>query len=330
MKTGLTSKEQILSILEANGANFTSGEEMAGKLFITRAAVWKGIRALKKEGYEIEAVTNRGYRLVKNAPSLTAADIKQYLTTRRELELFVYDEVGSTNDLALQYAKEHPGREALFVAARQTNGRGRRGRSFFSPKDTGLYMSFLIYPHVSFEEASTYTSLTAVALSEAIETALNIKTGIKWVNDIFYNDRKVAGILTEGIASMEDHSLSHVVIGAGINVYNPYEGFPGEIRDIAGFLLDTPAKENERAKLAASFADRLIERLEMPAGSFVDQYVERSILIGKYVRVENFVKGSKPKYAKVTGIDGECRLLVEYEDGRTEALSSGEVSVRKY
>ena len=326
----MTTKESILQILEKNGAVFTSGEEMAEELFVTRAAVWKGIRALKKEGYPIEAVTNRGYRLVKNAPLLTASDIKKYLTTDRDFDLFVYEEVGSTNDLALEYAKTNPGREALFIAARQTNGRGRRGRNFFSPKDTGLYMSFLIYPHVSFEEASLYTSLTSVALSEAIETSMGIKTGIKWVNDIFYNDRKVAGILTEGIASMEDHSLSHVVIGAGINVYDPYEGFPGEIKDIAGFLLESPTEKNERARLAASFADRLFERLSMPAGSFVDEYVNRSILIGKYVRVENFVKDQKQKYAKVLGIDRECRLLVEYDDGKKEALSSGEVSVKRY
>lgn len=326
----MSTKEKILEILKQAGANYTSGEKMAESLYVSRMAIWKGIRSLKKEGYPIEAVTNRGYRLLKDAPALYEKEIRNYLTTGRKFDLFVYDEVESTNDLALEYARKHPGREALFIAARQTKGRGRRGRSFFSPKDTGLYMSFLIYPHVSFEEAALFTSLTAVALSEAIESSLGIKTGIKWVNDIYYNDRKVAGILTEGIASVEDQSLSHVVIGAGINVYDPYEGFPGEIKDIAGYLLEASSGVNERAKLAAAFADRLFERLDMPAGSFTEEYVNRSILIGKYVRVENFVKDQKQKYAKVLGIDGECRLLVEYDDGRREALLNGEVSVRKY
>ena len=325
----MATKDEILKILEKNGSTFTSGEEMASTLYLTRAAVWKGIKALEKAGHKIEAVTNKGYRLVRNAPAVDVNELRALIDTDREFDIFTFDETESTNDSALEYARKNPGREAVFIADRQTKGRGRRGREFYSPKDTGLYMSFLIYPKVSFEEAASFTCLTAVALCEAIKEALNVDTGIKWVNDIFLGDKKVAGILTEGIASVEDRKFSHAVIGAGINIYDPYEGFPGTLKKTAGFLLKESTGENVRLKLAAAFINRLFERLSEPALSFCGDYRKLSILTGKYVRVENFT-GEKPKYALVTGIDDNCRLLVRYEDGREEALSSGEVSVKKY
>ncbi len=326
----MSTKEEILAILKKNGTRFTSGQEMASSLYMTRAAVWKGIKALEKEGYPIEAVTNRGYRLREGVAGLDAASIESLIGTDRPIEIFAYDEVGSTNDEALSFARSNPGKEAVFIAGRQTNGRGRRGREFYSPKGTGLYMTFLIYPHKSFEEAAGYTCLTAVALSEAIESSLGVKTGIKWVNDLYLEGKKVAGILTEGIASMEDQSLSHVVIGAGINIYDPYEGFPGKIKDVAGFLLKEPIDGDPRVMLAAAFIDRFFERLSEDKEAFIDEYIERSILTGSYVRVETFAENVRPRYAKVLGIDRECRLLVEYEDGKQEALSNGEVSVKKY
>ena len=327
----MTTKSQILQILKESGTAYISGEAIAKKLFVTRASVWKGIKALEKEGYEIEAVTNRGYRLKETAKPLDRATIEARLKGTKNLpELFLYDEVGSTNDEALNYAKEHPGREAIFVACRQTNGRGRRGREFYSPKDTGLYMSFLIYPKATFAEAALYTCMTAVALCKAIKSATNVDTQIKWVNDIFFDDKKIAGILTEGIASVEDMSLSHVVIGAGINIYDPYEGFPGKLKEIAGHLLNDRTDEYAREKLCADFVRELLSYVRGEHPDFVQEYRDLSMLIGKYVRVETFKEGAKNKYALVTGIDDNCGLQVRYEDGREETLSSGEVSVKKY
>ncbi len=327
----MKTKDEILNILKENGTAFISGEDIAKRLFVTRAAVWKGIKALEKEGHEIEAVTNRGYRLKAVQESIDAEKIVTYLaeTGANTPKLFIYDEVGSTNDEALKYAKEHPGEEAVFIAGRQTAGRGRRGREFYSPKDTGLYMSFLIYPKADFSEAALYTCMTAVALSKSIKSALGIDTKIKWVNDIFLEDKKVAGILTEGIASVEDMSLSHVVIGAGTNIYDPYEGFPGKLKDIAGFLL-TERQEGAREKLAAKFITELLSYVHGNHPDFVQEYRDLSMLIGKYVRVETFKENTKKKYALVTGIDDKCGLQVRYEDGHEETLSSGEVSVKKY
>ena len=327
----MTTKDQILQILKEAGTSYVSGEAIAQKLFVTRASVWKGIKALEKEGYEIEAVTNRGYRLKETVKPLDRTTIEARLKDTKNLpELFLYDEVGSTNDEALNYAKEHPGREAIFVACRQTNGRGRRGREFYSPKDTGLYMSFLIYPKATFAEAALYTCMTAVALCKAIKSATGIDTKIKWVNDIFLDDKKIAGILTEGIASVEDMSLSHVVIGAGINIYDPYEGFPTAIKNIAGYLLKDRTDPHTRENLCADFIRELLSYVRGGHPDFVQEYRDLSMLIGKYVRVETFKENVKNKYALVTGIDDSCGLIVRYDDGREETLSSGEVSVKKY
>ena len=327
----MKTKDEILNILKENGAAFISGEDIAKKLFVTRAAVWKGIKALEKDGHEIEAVTNRGYRLKEKQESIAADKIVERLAELTETapKLFIYDEVGSTNDEALAYAKEHPCEEAVFIAGRQTNGRGRRGREFYSPKDTGLYMSFLIYPKADFSEAALYTCMTAVALCKSIKAALGINTQIKWVNDIFLGDKKVSGILTEGIASVEDMSLSHVVIGAGVNVYDPYEGFPGKLKDIAGHLLND-RQTDAREKLCATFIAELLSYIKGDHPDFVQEYRVLSMLIGKYVRVETFKENAKAKYALVTGIDDNCGLMVRYDDGHEETLSSGEVSVKKY
>ena len=327
----MSSKEQILNILKESGATYISGEEIANRLFVTRAAVWKSIKALEKEGHKIEAVTNRGYRLKVDTKALDPNLIAGLLKKDKSIpEIFVYAETGSTNDEALNYAKEHPGKEAVFVAGKQTKGRGRRGREFYSPEDTGLYMSFLIYPKASFAEAALYTCMAAVALCNSIKRVTDIDTQIKWVNDIYLNDKKISGILTEGIASVEDMSLSHVVIGVGINVFNPYSGFPDAIKDIAGFLFNERTDTDVRERLCADYIRELLTYVRGGHPDFVQEYRDLSMLIGKYVRVETFKEGVKNKYALVTGIDDDCGLMVRYEDGREETLSSGEVSVKKY
>ncbi len=322
-----------------------SGQEMAEKLFLTRTAVWKAIKSLREEGHEIEAVTNKGYRLTGDIelPAEERIDgyIREYPGTAGKYEstladtlIRVYDSVESTNDVAAVFAKEDPGKEYIIIADAQTKGRGRRGRDFYSPAGTGIYISFLIYPHVSFDKAMNYTCMMAECVCRAIYRVTGIETGIKWVNDIYYKDRKVAGILTEGIASLEDGELSHVIIGAGINLYTPYEGFPADIEKRAGALLFEKTDDEIKDKLYAAIICEFLSCYRYPdKNPFVEDYISRSILVGKYVKMypSDGRKAAKDAgYAYVTGIDKDCRLLVRYEDGREEAISSGEVSVVKY
>lgn len=336
-------KDRVLDMLKASGSKYLSGQEMAEGLYVTRAAVWKAIKALQEEGYEIDAVNNRGYRLVEHdvlpdreriVEYILEQDRKHNMNVDGPVRIFVYDEVESTNDTAREYAQAHPGEFAVMIAGKQSKGRGRRGRSFFSPANTGLYMSFILYPDNDLDKVELCTCMMAVALCRAIEEITSVKVDIKWVNDICLDDKKIAGILTEAVTSLEDGCISYVIVGVGINIYEPYGGFPLEIKKDAGVLLDAVNDEEVINKLAARtiFNFYRIHHME-EHDYFLDEYIRRSMLVGKYIKIEQYTPKDEKKgneYAYVTGIDDECHLLVRYDDGREVALSSGEVSVARY
>ena len=331
----MTTKQQVLELLKQNGNLFLSGQEIAEKIFVSRAAVWKAIKSLEKEGYVIDAVTNKGYRLKQKLESMNADNLQAELLAHglHNFELFYYDNVESTNESAKSYSSTNYGKPALFVADSQSKGKGRRGRDFFSPSGTGLYMSLLVYPDTTPEQATLFTCMMADCVCEAIKEVTGIETQIKWVNDIYYNDRKIAGILTEGMTSMEDGKLSFLVIGVGINLFMPYEGFPTEISKTAGYLLDT-MDADIRGKLCAYIVKKFMDYYNNPDDlSYISGYKNKSMLIGKYVKLltpTHEEKKSSKGYALVTGIDDNCHLQIEYEDGAKASLSYGEVSVVKY
>ncbi|MCQ2543221.1 MAG: biotin--[acetyl-CoA-carboxylase] ligase [Lachnospiraceae bacterium] len=334
----MSTKEKVYDILKESGSNFISGEEIANRIYVTRAAVWKAIKSLEKEDIKIEAITNKGYRLMETEKIINKAAIFNEINTEyaefeylKDIHIEAFQTVGSTNDLAREYANNGE-KEAVFIADCQTKGRGRKGRDFYSPTSTGLYMSFLLFPHTDFAHATNYTCMAAECICRAIKKVTGIDTKIKWVNDIYYNDKKIAGILTEGIASLEDGRLSHVIIGAGINIYTPYDGFPDDIKKKAGALLANNVDSEVRDRLAGAIIGEFYKSYKEPDKyPFFEGYKEKSMLVGNYVKILPYGDSKeKNDYALVTGIDDECRLLIKYEDGRTDALSSGEVSVVKY
>ena len=340
MEENKSTKSLVLGLLKNSGSIFMSGQEIAQKLFVTRAAVWKAIKALEKDGYEIEAVTNKGYRIVESGDKpdeniiaksiLEDSEVSKYL---KDVELFLYDEADSTNELAKKYGDANPGKEAIFIADYQSKGKGRRGRSFYSPKGTGMYMSFLTRPDVKLEEAMNFTCMIAESTCRAIEKVTGINPGIKWVNDIYYNEKKISGILTEASTSLEDGSLSYVVIGIGINLYEPYEGFPDDIKDKAGALIASRKDPNLKNNLYSAMITEFYKDYKLPDKyPYLKGYRDRSFLIGSYVKITPNLQNEKlqARYAYVTGINDKCELLVKYDDGREEALFSGEVSVVKY
>ncbi|MBO4376939.1 MAG: biotin--[acetyl-CoA-carboxylase] ligase, partial [Lachnospiraceae bacterium] len=261
---------------------------------------------------------------------LEDSEVSKYL---KDVELFLYDEADSTNELAKKYGDANPGKEAIFIADYQSKGKGRRGRSFYSPKGTGMYMSFLTRPDVKLEEAMNFTCMIAESTCRAIEKVTGINPGIKWVNDIYYNEKKISGILTEASTSLEDGSLSYVVIGIGINLYEPYEGFPDDIKDKAGALIASRKDPNLKNKLYSAMITEFYKDYKLPDKyPYLKGYRDRSFLIGSYVKITPNLQNEKlqARYAYVTGINDKCELLVKYDDGREEALFSGEVSVVKY
>lgn len=333
----MTTKEQVLQLLKKNGNLFISGQEMAEELFVTRASVWKAVKTLQNEGFNIEAVTNRGYRLLKDISAPEEKHMLEYLqrlnSDIQNIELRVYDTVDSTNEQARRMAGENPDKTYIIVADRQTAGRGRRGREFFSPSGTGIYISFLLYPETDLSDSMTITCMMAECLRRAIGDVTGLDCGIKWVNDIFYNDRKVAGVLTEGFTSLEDGRLEYLIVGAGINVYEPIDGFPEAIRETAGALLKTETDNELKNKLCASIIDHFLKcYLHPDENRFMSDYRNHSILPGKYIKINRFNRSTQSgrEYAYVTGIDDNGHLCVRYDDGKEETLFTGEVSVVKY
>ncbi|MCR5419516.1 MAG: biotin--[acetyl-CoA-carboxylase] ligase [Lachnospiraceae bacterium] len=254
-----------------------------------------------------------------------------------------YAETGSTNEDAAREIKKMDFLKnaldgILVIADKQNSGRGRKGRSFFSPEGTGLYMSLAVPYSEELIKTVKVTSIAAVAVAEAIDELIfenkNV-TGIKWVNDIYIYEKKICGILTEAFMP-EKERAGGVVIGIGINVYEPLCGIPNDLKNKAGYILTKEAGEINilkyehglRNSLAVSIIRKLLGYIRINE-NYYDIYKQKSILIGKYVYINSYKDDNNNETALVMDIDPECRLAVQYDDGSIEALSSGEVSVVK-
>ena len=316
----MTTKEKLLTLLENRRGSFVSGEEAAKELSVTRAAVWKAVKALCQEGYPIDAVTNRGYRLSDRGDVLSAQGIARYLNP--ELRALVEKSVDSTNAAARRLAERGEPEGTVVLSGSQTQGRGRYGRSFYSPADTGVYLSLLLRPVGDPRQTVLLTAAAAEAMCQAME-ALGVENPqIKWVNDIFLQGKKVCGILCEASFSLETGAPEYVVVGAGINVYAPKGGFPPELADIAGAVWDAPVPDGKN-KLAAEFLNRFWA-LYRTGGDFLEDYRRRSLVVGKPVTV---LSGGTRREALALDIDDRCRLRVRFGDGTEQALSYGEISI---
>ncbi len=319
-------KHQVLKILEANRGNSVSGAKLAESLFVTRSSVWKAVKALQKDGYRISAATNRGYCLLSQNDILSTESIRPYLKGKATgFILDVRQCVTSTNTLAKALAAEGAKEGTVIIASEQTEGRGRLGRSFYSPGSTGIYLSLILRPKLNLEDSLLITTGTAVAVAKAIEKTAGVKAGIKWVNDIFVEGRKVCGILTEASIDFENGGLEYAVVGIGVNVSTA--DFPDSIQGIAGSLFTSkPEDQPITSLLAAEILNQMAECMDtLTDRKYLLEYRKRQIIIGKNILV---LKGKESRPAKAIAIDDQARLIVEYEDGTQETLSSGEVSIR--
>ena len=323
----MTTKEKLLALLEDSKGTFFSGEEIARTLQVSRAAVWKAVNALREDGYTIDAVTNKGYRFSPDSDILSPQGIRRFLKPEyRDLNLTVLPTAPSTNALVREKASQGCPEGCVIIACEQTAGRGRYGRQFFSPADTGVYLSLLLRPTAySPQQATCLTAAAAAAMCQAIEAVTGQHPGIKWVNDIFLHGKKVCGILTEAAVGLETGTLNYMVLGAGINVYLPTDGFPEEIQSIAGALLEhsTPEAKN---RLTGEFLNRFWEFYAHPERKeYLEDYRARSLAIGRNVAV---LSAGQKVSAYAYGIDDDFRLLVRYENGEAEALSYGEIRIQ--
>ncbi|MDO4546128.1 MAG: biotin--[acetyl-CoA-carboxylase] ligase [Bacillota bacterium] len=325
----MTVKESVLQALEKNKEEFLSGEELSERLKVSRTAVWKAIKALREEGYPIEAVTNKGYLLMEDRWRITEESLRIHLPARyKNNHIHIYDTLDSTNLQGKRLALEKADHGTVIIARQQTAGRGRLGRSFFSPRE-GLYMSLIVKPDFDLSRSVLVTSAAAVAVAESLEKVCGADAKIKWVNDVFVDGKKVCGILTEGINDFETGQIETLVIGMGINT--TLKDFPEELLEVAGAVEGAYSKSELAAEIMSRLLD-LTERIE--ERTFMDAYRERSLLLGKTIKVYkgaykvDLEKEGIGVPARALDIDDDGGLCVLYADGTREVLTTGEVSVK--
>lgn len=243
-----------------------------------------------------------------------------------DMKIEVYPTVNSTNIIAREKAANGMPEGYVVFANTQTQGRGRKDRNFFSPCGTGIYMSILFRPvQYSLHEAVKLTTMAAVAVCEAIEEVSGEQAQIKWVNDVYVAGKKVCGILTEASCGLEDGHLEYAVVGIGINVTPPGEDFPNELKNIAGTIFGR-AQADGKNRLAAEVLNKSMAYYNMLKDSnYINNYRRRSLVIGKEISIIS-LKGDKKAVA--LDVDADCRLVVKYENGMIEKLSSGEISIK--
>ena len=252
-------------------------------------------------------------------------EIRKYLKDfAKDIIIETVDLIGSTNDEMKLRANKGQKEISLLIAEAQTNGKGRKGRAFFSPDGSGCYMSFLLRPQYSAEECTLLTTIAATATAEAIEGVTQKKAQIKWVNDIYIERRKAAGILTEAGFNKDGSGLSYAVVGIGINIYAPENGFPEDIESIAVAVYDGEAQIKN--KLIAEIINRFIYYYNnLPKNEFIDRYRERLFFLGEEITI---FEADKTYKAVATDIDDMCHLIITFPDGETKKLFSGEISIK--
>lgn len=319
-------KAEILTLLR-NSREYVSGQDLCARFGVSRTAVWKAINQLKEEGYEIEALQNKGYILRSYPDILSKNEIASRLGTKWVgKNLYYYEDTDSTNADAMRLGEEGAEHGTLVVANHQNKGRGRRGRVWQSPVGTTISMSFLVKPEIAPGKASMLTLVMALAVAKGIEEACDLSTAIKWPNDILVNGKKVCGILTEMKAEMD--YIHGVIIGVGINVN--VESFPEDLQSMATSLILEKGRKVSRAEVIERVAENFEEYYEKfmeteDLSLLRDLYEERLISKGKSVKVLD----PQGEYTGISkGITDTGELVVETQDGKEQQVYAGEVSVR--
>lgn len=317
----------LLEMLERNPGEYLSGEELSRRLSISRTAVWKQINKLRDEGYEFEAVSRKGYRLLKVPDKLELSSIQETLNTTifgRDIKLL--DTTATTQEEARTLAEAGAPSGTLVIAEEQTGGRGRRGRPWFSPARKGIWMSMILKPNCPLSFAPQLTLLTAVAICRAVRKRTGVEAGIKWPNDLLVAGRKICGILIESVC--EDEMIKYCIVGIGIDVNMDASDIPPELTDILTSLKIESGKEINRAALIASVMNDLEDLFELyveegftPIGQLWEAL---SVTIGKRIKVIT-PQGEKSGVAIELEDSGALKMLDDR--GEMHTIYSGEVHI---
>ncbi len=321
-----SSKDQLLQYLKEKKGNWVSGESLSNQMGVSRSAVWKHISKLKEEGYSIESAPKKGYLFRKASELLLPNEIREGLETKLlgKGDIVYSKEIDSTNREAKDLADEGAPEGTLILSEAQIKGKGRKGRTWFSPPKGGIYISLILRPTISPVEAPKFTLLAAVAIAEALLSMTPLNIHIKWPNDILVNGKKIAGILTE--MSTEMDAVNYIVVGLGLNVNTPK--FPDEIQGIATSILIETGKVFPRVRLIQAYLQRYETYYEMYKKTGFDPIINRwkdlSNIIGKKVEVN--VIGNQ-FIGEALDIDGDGALILRDDQGVFHRIISGDITL---
>lgn len=313
----LATKEKVLAHLKAT-ENILSGEALAQELGVSRTAIWKAIKELEKKGYQIQHLAN-GYRY-RPSDILDEKEIQEHI--QHPIDVTVLETSASTMKDAQLAVLEGQKTPLLIVADMQEAPRGRFNRPFFAAKQQGIYMSLLLEPKEQLQELPQYTILMAVAVAEAIDELLGVDSQIKWVNDIYLNQKKVAGILSEAMTDVESNSLNYIIIGMGINFSIPQENYPSELQEKATSLFPDRAATTTRNQLISNIWNRFFALLA-DQRTFLDTYRKKSFVLGKKI---TFTRKNQSYLGTAIAITETGELVVDLGSEKV-TLSSGEISL---
>ena len=327
-----TDKADILALLR-NSEDYVSGQQLCDRFGVTRTAVWKAVNQLKEDGYRIESVPRKGYRLVESPEDiLSVSEIASRLTTKwAGRKLYYYDVTGSTNNDAKRLAEEGNPHGTVVAADIQNAGKGRRGRAWQTLSGTALSFTLLLRPEFAPDKASMITLVMALSVAEAVEEMTDAAVTIKWPNDIVVNKKKICGMLTEMTMTPEMDEIQYIVVGAGINVNNSSpDEFQEEIRETATSLRIETGRQFSRAELLKRILVRFEDNYEtflktLDLSRLQEPYQRHLQGVGSEVRVLD----PAGEYTGISqGINEQGELIVFKENGEKVQVYAGEVSVR--
>lgn len=321
-------KSKVLKVLEENKGKTVSGAEMAKTLNLSRTSIWKAINSLRDDGYTINAVTNKGYSLADNTELISKEGISLYLNKDfSNVDIYIYKTTSSTNEVAKKLALSGAKHGTVVISEEQTQGKGRMGRSFYSPANTGIYMSIILRPTLTAMDSVLITTSSSVAICDAIHKVTGIECQIKWINDIYINNKKIGGILTEASTNFESGTIDYLILGIGINFNNPKDNFPDDLKEIADSLYNGNSNGINRNILCAEILNNILSIIpKIKDYNFISEYKKRSIILNQEIM---YTSGGIYSKGRAIDINNDGSLVIKHDDGSIKILNSGEISIRR-
>lgn len=321
-------KDEVIKYLEANIGKLISGGELSKNLNVSRTAIWKAINALKDEGYNIESKKNEGYILNTNNNILSKEIIKKNTTAKIfGKEIDILKTVDSTNNYLKLKAQDKADEGLVAIAEQQTDGKGRKGKSFFSPAGSSIYMSVLLKPKIKISNINLITIIAAISVVEAIYNTTEIQTSIKWVNDVMYNNKKLCGILTEASIEGESGDINYIVLGIGINVKKI--NFPDDIKNVATSLGNITSIDYNRNELIGQLLNQLENNYNKLFSNnqceLINSYRNYLSMLGNEI---NVILSDSTYRAKALDIDENAHLIIQLPSGEITKINCGEISIK--